>query len=281
MIRILLAATTVALCCNFASSAHSANVAIRDKASGLIDLDGEILRSDVPKFAELLRVVRSRQDRPWSVRLNSPGGDVLAAIEIGEMVRKEWMWTIARRSRAEVLDADEPPNICASACVLILAAGAVRIADEGSVGIHRPYFDEHLFAGLDRYQAQAKYDQLSQLVRAYLNKMGMPGQLYLEMMKTPSNKIKMPSEEETKNFSLEGVDPAYQEWRRAKRVATPEQKRNFIGLELCLASQHSDDMDCFKQAVRLEELALPLVLPTVTPAELLAPIGADRPVPHD
>ena len=112
MIRILLAATTVALCCNFASTAHSANIAIRDIATASIDLDGEILRSDVTKFAELLRVVRSRQDRPWSVRLNSPGGNVLAAIEIGEMVRKEWMWTFAMRS-----DADEPPDMCASACV--------------------------------------------------------------------------------------------------------------------------------------------------------------------
>jgi len=284
MIRILLAATTVALCCNFASTAHSANITIRngtihydgaiglidDKASELIDLEGEISRSDVTKFAQLVRVVRSRQDKNWSVRLNSPGGDVLAAMEIGEMVRKEWMWTIASRSWAGLQAADEP-DMCASACVFILAAGPVRIADESSVGIHRPYFDEQMFAGLDRYQAQAKYDLLSQLVRTYLNKMGMPDQLYLEMMKTPSNKIKMLTEEETKSFSLEGVDPAYQEWRSAKRATLPVQKWNAI--DLCLAS-HPDDMDCFKQAVLPGKFTILRVRPTVIPT----PKEADRPL---
>jgi hypothetical protein len=145
MIRMLLAATTVALWSNFASTATHADITIRDPR-GLIDLEGVISKSDVTKFSELVRVFVSKQDKNWTLRLNSPGGDVLAAMEIGLMVRKEWMRTWSSSSRFAFAN---PPRMCASACVLILAAGARRSATEASIGVHRPRFDEHLFAGLD------------------------------------------------------------------------------------------------------------------------------------
>jgi hypothetical protein len=49
--------------------------------------------------------------------------------------------------------------------------------------------------------------------------MGMPDQLFHEMMKVPSSKIKMLSVQEIKNFSLDGVDPAYWEWNKARGMA--------------------------------------------------------------
>lgn len=94
-----------------------------------------------------------------------------------------------------------------SACVLILAAGAVRIVGHDSrVGIHRPYFDQVLFAGLDRSQAKAKYDALSQSVAAYLAKMGMSDRLHQDMMKVPSNESRLLSYDDMKAFNLSGED---------------------------------------------------------------------------
>ena len=195
---------SAALLCGFAGSAHPEVV----RSGGVIRITGTISESDVRAFADQAGLLPPQSDSWRSVVLNSSGGDVLAAMEIGEMVRKEGMTTQTAIS---------PQVGCLSACVLIFAAGVQKIA--GKVGIHRPHFDARLFAGLDRLQAQAKYDELAQRVRVYLAKMGMPDQLFVEMMQVPSNKIRMLTFEEMERFSLVGEDPAYAEWRRAQLVA--------------------------------------------------------------
>lgn len=176
-----------------------------------IELTGRITKSDVPRFAQLVALLRPNFE-VVDVNLDSPGGDVFAAIQIGEIVRKEWLMTAVP---------DEPPaEGCMSACVLILAAGAVRIVGGNSrVGIHRPYFDQVLFAGLDRTQAKAKYDTLSQSVATYLAKMGMSERLHQEMMKVPSSGMRLLSYDEANAFNLSGEDAGYSEWLRAKNVA--------------------------------------------------------------
>ena len=65
----------------------------------------------------------------WLVHVDSPGGNVQAAFDIGRLLRS----------------VDAPVEIganqqCVSACVLILA-GATHRNIIGRVGIHRPYFD--------------------------------------------------------------------------------------------------------------------------------------------
>lgn len=201
------------LLCGFTNPAYAdVSVANLDDKGRFarIEITGEISRSDVKTFANIVGVLSPRFE-VVDVELNSPGGDVLAAMEIGNLVRKEWMWTTAP---------DDPGTECASACVFIFAAGARRIAgSESKIGIHRPHFEEQLFSGLDRDHAQVKYDQLSQSVQAYLAKMGMSGQLFIEMMRVPSNKIRMLSYQELNGFSLVGEDPGYDEWVRAKNVA--------------------------------------------------------------
>ncbi len=176
-----------------------------------IEITGRITKSDVEKFAQLVALLRPTVE-VLDVDLDSPGGDVFAAMQIGEIVRRDWLMTSVP---------DEPPaKGCMSACVLILAAGAVRIVGHDSrVGIHRPYFDQVLFAGLDRSQAKAKYDALSQSVAAYLAKMGMSERLHQDMMKVPSNESRLLSYDDMKAFNLSGEDAGYSEWLRAKNIA--------------------------------------------------------------
>jgi len=176
-----------------------------------VEIAGRITKADAERFIELLEVLRPGIE-VIDVQLDSPGGDLWAAMQIGEVVRKHWLMTSV---------SDEPPsNGCMSACVFILAAGAVRIVGEESrVGIHRPHFDQLLFAGLYRAQAKVEYDTLSQSVAAYLTKMGMSERLYQAMMNVPSSEIRFLSYEESKAFSLAGEDPGYGEWVRARNVA--------------------------------------------------------------
>lgn len=187
-------------------------IALDDKGRfARIEISGKIVPSDVDKFA--LLVSRLRPDfEIVDVDLSSSGGDVLAAMQIGEIVRREWLWT--------TVPDGPPPKGCLSACVLILAAGAVRVVSaESRVGIHRPYFDHVLFAGLDRAQAKSKYDALSQSVAAYLAKMGIPERLYQEMMKVPSSEIRVLSPDDMTALNLDGQDPGYAEWIRARNIA--------------------------------------------------------------
>jgi len=62
-----------------------------------------------------------------AIHLDSQAGSIDAAIEIGRIVRKSQMMV--------VVDADSK---CASACVLIFAAGVMRM-NYGPVLVHRPY----------------------------------------------------------------------------------------------------------------------------------------------
>lgn len=176
-----------------------------------IEVTGSITKADVEKFNKLEASLRPAF-QILGVELDSPGGDVFAAMQIGETIRRDWLWTSV---------SDEPTaSGCMSACVLILAAGANRIlGDDSRVGVHRPFFDPVLFAGLDQTQAKAKYDELSRSVGAYLVKMGMSGLLFQEMMRVPSNEVRLLSSDESKAFNLSGEDPGYSEWIRAKNIA--------------------------------------------------------------
>lgn len=91
-------------------------------------------------------------DRQNLIVINSPGGNVSTALDLGRLIRKRGMNIIVGRTSTS-----EPPGagrsfqsyeagICASACVFVLMAGVTRdIADEDSqVGVHQfaPMSDE-------------------------------------------------------------------------------------------------------------------------------------------
>ena len=170
-------------------------------------ITGEISKTDVEKFDVLVRRLRPRI-KIIDVELNSTGGDVVAAIAIGNIIRSQSIWTVA---------SDGEGTECASACVLILAAGVVRIAgDDTRVEIHRPYFLQSDFAKLDHPAAQRQYSELTRVVREYLGKMGMSATLFEDMLRVPSDQGRTLSFDEMKAYGLAGWDPAYQEWTKAR-----------------------------------------------------------------
>lgn len=168
-------------------------------------ISGRIMQADVEQFRKLSAFLVS-QFGVVTANLNSPGGDVLAAIAIGNIVRDNWIWTV-------IDDNDE----CSSACVLVFAAGAQRLAgDRSVVRIHRPHFDAALFGQLGRGQAKANYDGLIDEVKGYLSRMGMSDQLFQAMMVVRSDDARTLTLSEMKAFNMVGEDPGYAEWMRAK-----------------------------------------------------------------
>ena len=92
------------------ASAHAAEITER---AGVIRIAGTIRIADDVKFADLLKHPRATRIR--LVHLNSGGGRVSVAVEIGRAVR-----------RAGISTAVDGAGRCESACTLIFAAGRQR-----------------------------------------------------------------------------------------------------------------------------------------------------------
>jgi hypothetical protein len=98
-----------------------------DQGVEAIFVSGDILDGDDARFGEL-----SQRYPRAVVYLESAGGSLMPAIEIGKLVH-------ARQHATAVLDG----STCTSACALIWLAGMPRyLADEGRLGFHASYSDE-------------------------------------------------------------------------------------------------------------------------------------------
>lgn len=98
-----------------------------DRGVEAIFVTGDILPDDDTRFGEL-----SSRYPNAVVYLESAGGSLVAAIEIGKLVRQRGHATV-------VLDG----SACTSACALVWIAGAPRyLGDLGRVGFHASYTDE-------------------------------------------------------------------------------------------------------------------------------------------
>ncbi len=174
-----------------------------------IRLSGDIEQSDAKEFRRFVGPVR-KEFQIVILELDSSGGVMLAAMDIGRYVRENSIYTLVR---------DDDGSRCLSACVIILAGGIARFASGATVGIHRPRFEERYFAGLSESGARAQYRALAGAVDKYLAEMGMSEDLFEMMMRVPSKEIRMLTFKELGDTALDGVDPAHEEWLAAKMIA--------------------------------------------------------------
>lgn len=131
-------------------------------------ISGPISVETAREVAALLQAVKdgarshSKSVGRFLVRLDSPGGSVSAAIQIGHMLRAEQL-------SVEV----SAPRACMSACVLIFAGAVHRmLGDHGRLGLHRPFFEvPERDVPADRLRKE--YLQGLERVRAYLKEMNV------------------------------------------------------------------------------------------------------------
>jgi hypothetical protein len=196
----------------------SAEIAMNcDLPSGrlcFIKITGTITAEDARVVANIpAEIGRGNPSRVVHVNLNSRGGDTEAAIAIGRVLRS--LHVVAQVGMDQ---------ICASACVLLLAAGTTRIVAtglpghvKGRVGIHRLY--SMSTSEKDYDSLQRKYQQIESKVRAYLREMNVPESLYDAMMRIPSENIHFLSESELTAYSLNVDDPVYADLVNSKDAA--------------------------------------------------------------
>jgi hypothetical protein len=148
------------------------------------------------------------------VYLNSPGGEVKAAIQIGQAFRT---------ARAVVYVF--PDAQCGSSCVFLLA-GATHRTVEGAVAIHRPtVFDANLNPVAE---ANLEYGSLVRDIQAFFRFTSTPERLLEAMMATPPEDAKYLTARELAEFGLAGEaigqeteDP--RRWSPVNRIFEEEQ----------------------------------------------------------
>ena len=172
--------------------------AATDKSTKLIEIRGEISGKDV---ASLMGFLPSYPGP--IVALDSRGGDVEAAIKIGQLLRK---W-----SRQVVI---RPNAVCISACVLVLAGAESRWV-YGKVGIHRPYFTNDV--AIEALAQKENYMRVEALIKTYLEEVNVRSVLYDDMLRISPSKVRFLSQEELESYGIGESDPYAEEARTVKR----------------------------------------------------------------
>ena len=192
-------------------SVNSYSLERKDNRFGLI-LTGPIEKGDYNKFLEL--VGNDKSIDKTGIVITSNGGDVLEAIKIGDFIRKTGMSVTVR-------------DKCLSACFFIWAAGVNRYMHTDSIiGIHRPFFEKHYFAGLSLMDADKLYASMQDGARRYLLRMGIPNKLIEKMFATPSDRMYLV--EGNDRDEIFSTSPAFSEWIRSKcNMLTAAEEKDF------------------------------------------------------
>ena len=138
-----------------------------------IEITGDITKRDLAFFRSQSKDFKFKQLRVW---LNSPGGDVMAAMEIGRIIRSvDGVTDIPLNKR------------CYSSCALIFIAGVKRF-NYGELGLHRPYFAS---ASLSREQIEKQAPIMRDAVKTYVEEMGITDSFFERMYNTDRSNIEV------------------------------------------------------------------------------------------
>ena len=205
----LLAVKAAPLLLSFVSQLYSATASADVKLSTnctkgaslpCVNIRGVISGDDAVKVKSFLDSLDNSKATPL-FSLDSEGGDVRAAIEIGR---------IMRRTRAFVF-LDGNKAICLSSCIFLLAGGVQRgaIGTYGTIGIHRPFSTTTGEKEFDT--AQREYVEMRSLIVNYLREMNVSESLYDAMVQVPPESLRILSQKDLEQFGLTALDPVEQE----------------------------------------------------------------------
>ncbi|MEO6066016.1 MAG: hypothetical protein ABIP49_09590 [Lysobacterales bacterium] len=172
------------------------------QAKGVLRLryTGEI-GADFTALMERVANVANRMDiRNRILDIDSSGGRIEDAIRAGDIIA-ESQWTIRIRGDA----------ICHSACVLILAAGDMRMIS-GRIGIHRMVRIQS--TATSRADLSQELRDVHGQMKQYLERNGASVAIADLMMTVPNRKLRLLSADELKVYGLDGTNAAQDDLER-------------------------------------------------------------------
>jgi len=180
--------------------ATAASIAIQNGPSHEVLIEGVITNDDPAKlFARIDELFhRFPNDAFHFISINSPGGNVEAAIKMGAILHAD--------SRAYITVATD--QRCYSACVLVVA-GTMRRNLHGQIGIHRLYSDSVEPSSYEEIRANRQ--AIAKAVRQFLSDVNISPTLYEAMDLIPANQLKILTQREYESFGLIETDPVLDE----------------------------------------------------------------------
>lgn len=141
--------------------------------------------SDDPKTL----VDEYKQFQPAYITFDSPGGNVIVAIEFGRIIR-------ALNARTIQIRAME----CASACAFAFVGGVHRFAEPGSIGVHRVSLSDD--AAMDSNLAVSSVQSLTGEIIGYLTDMGVSPNLLQLSLSIDSTDIRYLTSAEMRDWNI-------------------------------------------------------------------------------
>jgi len=213
-----------------------ANVRISDETyySIKIEITGEISEQDASKIAGMSeRLVR----KTFTVLLNSKGGDVLAAMKIGRIIRAYdgWTWN---------------DSICYSSCALIFIAGVIRTNHYAEIGLHRPYLAS---SPQPRETIEKQMPIMLAKVKSYVDEMGVSNVFYEQMVRTEPSQMVVYRDDAIRKIVPE-YDPIFDEVVNAIRarkcgITTSEMRRRGEDAKKCSSYKSNESPENCSEAI--------------------------------
>lgn len=173
--------------------ALDAPLAIALETGGDLKLTGTIDPGAAIRFRT---EIEQRGEYVKTVVLDSPGGSVMDALEIGALIQEKGLATKVAAG-----------HLCASSCPIIFASGAERIASaDSAIGVHQIYAaslgetarDAIVVAGVAMADAQST----TAAITRHLTKSGVDPALWLHALDTPPDRLYYFSGEEMLSLKL-------------------------------------------------------------------------------
>jgi hypothetical protein len=190
------------------SSAHAEDMRFSLVSSGssspaVMTATGEITDQTPYEFLNFIRGNLGRHVHAV-IFLDSPGGKVVAAMDLGRIWRQIGATAIV--ARAEHSDGSLVPGECQSACVYALIGAKRRVIPQGAIiGVHRMFFyDDDSGLGGEGASGQRHYDNgwMKALLSHYASRMGVSPALISEAERISSARIHVLSRAEIARYRL-------------------------------------------------------------------------------
>jgi hypothetical protein len=214
-----------------------AEVRIDRSAEAFVELSifGAITERDAKTFAGLSRELEYKNA---FVDLNSEGGSVSSAMQIGKLIRKyDATTTVPENGK------------CYSSCALIFIAGVER-RNFGQVGLHRPYLAA---APQSRETIEKQVPLMLSMIKSYIAEMGVTDNFYQQMVNTQPSNVTIYNGKDVEIIAPT-VDPTYQEieisyYARRYGVTTSEMRKRLQDMNSCMKLHFPNNSNCIGPAV--------------------------------
>ena len=181
-----------------------------------VGIKGEISDETAEDFKWAVEHLKFNGFNSLNLQLDSQGGLVSAAMDIGDVMSK-----VKSGSNAWVPSGSQ----CSSACVLILAAATSRYTKDdvaqtqGNVGIHRPFEYEVSSLPASYSEYLTRYESVMEDMKSYFRKFGVSPQLVDDVSVIPSSDIKYLTTAELNGYGLGRQSVAYGEYQKATAIS--------------------------------------------------------------